>query len=297
MRHAFTILLKALLTVACVAASVAQSQDVQPTAVLFENVHIFDGKGSTLSALPNVLVRGNKIERISTAPILVDRSAETRIIQGGGRTLMPGLIDAHWHTMYAAVPLSVLMTGDIGYINLVAGQAASETLLRGFTSVRDVGGPALGLKRAIDEGRVNGPRIWPSGAMVSQSGGHGDFRMPYEVPAAQNAPPSRGELINGGVIADIPDDVRKRVREQLMLGATQIKLAAGGGVASSYDPIDVSQYTEAEFRAAVEAAENWGTYVTVHAYTPRAMKAAIAAGVRCIEHGQLDGRGDGQTDG
>ena len=89
------------------------------------------------------------------------------------------------------------------------------------------------------------------------------------------------------MIADDPAEVRKRVREQLMLGASQIKLAAGGGVASDYDPIDVSQYTEAEFSAAVEAAENWGTYVTVHAYTPRAIRAAIAAGVKCIEHGQL----------
>jgi imidazolonepropionase-like amidohydrolase len=121
--------------------------------------------------------------------------------------------------------------------------------------------------------------------MVSQSGGHGDFRMPYEVPAAPNAPLSRGEAINGGLIADSPDEVRKRVREQLMLGASQIKLAAGGGVASNYDPIDVSQYTEAEFRAAVEVAENWGTYVTVHAYTPRAIQTAVRAGVKCIEHG------------
>jgi imidazolonepropionase-like amidohydrolase len=123
--------------------------------------------------------------------------------------------------------------------------------------------------------------------MISQSGGHGDFRMPYEVPAAPNVPLSRGEAINGGVIADSPDEVRKRVREQLMLGASQIKLAAGGGVASPYDPIDVSQYTEAEFRAAVEAAENWGTYVTVHAYTPRAIQTAVRAGVKCIDHGQL----------
>ena len=277
----------ALLALGFLAPTAVQSQAAVPSAVLFENVRIFDGKGSTLSAPSNVLVRGNKIERISTAPIALDRRADTRIIQGGGRTLMPGLIDAHWHVAYAAVPMSVLMTGDIGYINLVAGKAAGDTLMRGFTSVRDVGGPSFGLKRAIDEGLVNGPRIWPSGAMVSQSGGHGDFRMPYEVPAARSAPPNRGEMINGGVIADSPDEVRRRVREQLMLGATQIKLAAGGGVASDYDPIDVSQYTEAEFRAAVEAAENWGTYVTVHAYTPRAIKAAIAAGVRCIEHGQL----------
>jgi len=283
----FGSLLKVLLAVGCLTPAVVQSQDARPTAVLFENVRIFDGKGSTLSAPSNVLVRGNKIERISTAPIPVDRRADTRIIQGGGRTLMPGLIDAHWHVIFASIPLSTILTGDMAYVHLVAGKAAGETLMRGFTSVRDVGGPAFGLKQAIDRGIVNGPRIWPSGAKVSQSGGHGDFRMRHEVPAPRNGPPPRGEAINAGVIADDPHEVRKRVREQLMLGASHIKLDAGGGVASEYDPIDVTQYTEAEFRAAVEAAENWGTYVTVHAYTPRAIKAAIAAGVMCIEHGQL----------
>lgn len=123
--------------------------------------------------------------------------------------------------------------------------------------------------------------------MISQTSGHGDFRLPYEVPAQLDAPLSRGEVISGGMIADGADQVLKRVREQLMLGASQIKLAVGGGVASNFDPIDVSQYTEAEFRAAVDCAENWGTYVTVHAYTPRAIQTAIRGGVRCIDHGQL----------
>ncbi len=269
----------------------AQQSTDSPAAVvstiLFTNVRIFNGKDLALSSPSNVLVRGNRIESISTGSIATDRSADATVIDGGGRTLMPGLIDAHWHSAMAATPMPVLLTADIGYINLLAGKAAGDTLMRGFTSVRDLSGPAFSLKRAIDGHVIDGPRIWPSGAMISQSGGHGDFRMPYEVPAADNAPSPRAEVINAGVIADGPDAVRKRVREQLMLGASQIKLAAGGGVASNYDPIDVSQYTEAEFRAAVEAAENWGTYVTVHAYTPRAIKAAIAGGVKCIDHGQL----------
>ncbi|HWK52047.1 MAG TPA: amidohydrolase family protein, partial [Steroidobacter sp.] len=277
----------AVLTIGVLMGVPVQAQNAPPAVVLFENVRIFDGKSSSLSAPSNVLVRGNKIERISSAPIPADRRADTRIVRGEGRTLMPRLIDAHWHAAMAALPLPMLMTADIGYINLVAGKTAGETLMRGFTSVRDVSGPTFGLKRAIDDGTINGPRIWPSGAMISQSGGHGDFRMPYEVPAAANAPLSHGEALNGGVIADSPDEVRKRVREQLMLGATQIKLAAGGGVSSIYDPIDVAQYSEAEFRAAVDAAENWGTYVTVHAYTPRAIQMAIRGGVKCIEHGQL----------
>jgi imidazolonepropionase-like amidohydrolase len=261
--------------------------DGGPAVVLFQDVRIFNGKDGRLSEPRHVLVRGNTIEKISTSPIPTDRSARTQLIDGGGRTLMPGLIDAHWHAAMAAVPMTVLMTADVGYINLVAGKAARDTLMRGFTSVRDLSGPTFSLKRAIDEGLVDGPRIWPAGAMISQSGGHGDFRMPYEMPAANGAPLGRGEAVNGGVIADSPDEVRKRVREQLALGASHIKLAAGGGVASHYDPIDVTQYTEAEFRAAVEAAENWGTYVTVHAYTPRAIATAIAGGVKCIDHGQL----------
>jgi imidazolonepropionase-like amidohydrolase len=200
---------------------------------------------------------------------------------------MPGLIDAHWHAMMASLAITVLLTADVGYITLVAADKARKTLMRGFTSVRDMAGPTFSLKRAIDQGLVAGPRIWPSGAMISQTGGHGDFRFPYEIPASPNAPLSRGDAIGGGAIADGVDRVLQRAREQLMLGASQLKLAAGGGVSSHYDPIDVSQYTEAEFRAAVDAAENWGTYVAVHAYTPRAIQTAIRGGVKCIEHGHL----------
>ncbi|WP_127133167.1 metal-dependent hydrolase family protein [Pseudoflavitalea rhizosphaerae] len=256
------------------------------TTILINNVQIFDGVSEKL-VTGNVLVQGDTISRISSAPIPVNRSAATKIIDGKGKFLMPGLIDAHWHTMMCAMPEMVLLTADIGYINLVAAHEAGKTLLRGFTSVRDLAGPSFGLKRAIDQGLTPGPRIYPSGAMISQSGGHGDFRMPYEVPSAPGAPLSHGDEMGAGAIADGVDAVLKRSREQLMMGATQLKLAAGGGVSSNYDPIDVSQYTEEEFHAAVEAAENWGTYVTVHAYTPRAIQAALRAGVKCIDHAQL----------
>ena len=145
----------------------------------------------------------------------------------------------------------------------------------------------FGLKRAIDEGVIPGPRIYPSGAMITVTSGHGDFRQPFEVPRVIGSPQSRGEQTGAAMIADSPDEVRVRVREQLLLGATQIKLTAGGGVASPHSPLDVSTFTEAELRAAVEAADNWGTYVTVHAYTPASIRRAIAAGVKCIEHGHL----------
>jgi imidazolonepropionase-like amidohydrolase len=159
--------------------------------------------------------------------------------------------------------------------------------MRGFTTVRDLGGPTFGLKRAIDEGIVTGPRIYPSGAVITVTSGHGDFRQPFEVPRIIGGTLTRMEQIGGSMVADSPDEVRVRVREQLMLGATQIKLTGGGGVASPHSPLDVSTFTEPELRAAVEAAENWGTYVTVHAYTPASIQRAIAAGVKCIEHGHL----------
>jgi imidazolonepropionase-like amidohydrolase len=200
---------------------------------------------------------------------------------------MPGLIDMHWHTMMVRPTPAALLAGDIGHLNLVAGAEATATLMRGFTTVRDLGGPAFGLKRAIDEGTVAGPRIYPSGAIITVTSGHGDFRQPFEVPRILGAPQSRGEQTGAAMIADSPDEVRVRVREQLMLGASQIKLTAGGGVASPHSPLDASTFTEAELRAAVEAAENWGTYVTVHAYTPVSIQRAIAAGVKCIEHGHL----------
>jgi imidazolonepropionase-like amidohydrolase len=263
------------------------AQDAPTAVTLFLNVRIFDGKSDTLSEPSHVLVRGNIIEKISTNPIPTDRRADTKLIDCGGRTLMPGLIDAHWHTMLVRPRHAELLTADIGYLNLQAGAEARDTLMRGFTTVRDLGGPSFGLKRAIDEGVIAGPRIYPCGALITITGGHGDFRQAPELPRTVGVPLSRGEQIGAAAIADSPDEVQVRVREQLMLGATQIKLTAGGGVASPHSPLDASTFTEAELRAAVEAAENWGTYVTAHAYTPVSIQRAIAAGVKCIEHGHL----------
>jgi imidazolonepropionase-like amidohydrolase len=250
-------------------------------------VRIFDGKAEGLSDTSNVMVRGNIIERVSSASIQPPADANVTVIDGGGRTLMPGLIDAHWHAMFVRPPVASLLTADTGYLNLLAGAEATATLLRGFTTVRDVGGPSFGLKQAIDEGVLAGPRIFPSGAIITITGGHGDFRPFTELPRILGGPLTRQETTGASMVADSPDEVRVRVREQLMQGASQIKLTAGGGVASPHSPLDVSTFTEPELRAAVEAAENWGTYVTVHAYTPAAIKRAIAAGVKCIEHGQL----------
>jgi imidazolonepropionase-like amidohydrolase len=260
---------------------------VSSGVTLYQNVRIFDGKSTELSPPSNVLVRGNTIERISVNPITVDTNTNVRVIAGDGRVLMPGLIDAHWHAFMAAIPQMLMMTADPSYLHLLAARQAKATLMRGFTTVRDLGGPVFGLKRAIDEGVVLGPRIYPSGAFILQTSGHGDFRFRFEVPRTLGGPLSHSEIEGVAAIADSPDEVRLRTREQLRQGASQIKLMAGGGVASPYNPIESTQYTEPEIRAAVEAAENWGTYVTVHAYTPRAIRQAVAAGVKCIEHGQL----------
>ena len=253
-------------------------------ATLFQNVRIFDGKSGALTAPSNVLVRRNVIERISTAPIAAE--AGTTVIAGGGRTLMPGLIDNHWHA-FLVRPTPAQMMGDFAFNTLAAGDEATDTLMRGFTTVRDVGGPVFGLKRAIDAGIVKGPRIYPSGAMITITSGHGDFRQFSDLPRTIGGMLTRMEQIGGSIVADSPDEVRARVREQLMQGASQIKLTAGGGVSSPHSPLDATTFTEAELRAAVEAAENWGTYVAAHAFISVAIRRAIAAGVKCIEHGFL----------
>lgn len=281
-----TILRRLAVIAICLFSAMSPAQKNTPEAAapefLFRNVRVFDGKSDTLSAPTSVLVRGNRIAEIGGSV----QSSGATIIDGAGRTLMPGLIDAHVHIMMDGLSQIGLLTSDVGFVNLVAAKQSTAMLMRGYTAVRDMGGPSFGLKRAIDMGIVAGPRIWPSGAMISQSGGHGDFRLPNDLPA----PPDSftyTERVNASAIADDPGMVRKRAREQLALGASQVKLMAGGGVSSSFDPIDVTQYTTEEMRAAVEAAENWNTYVAVHAYTPRAVRQAIEAGVKCIEHGQL----------
>ena len=278
----------ALSLVALGQASTVHSQDnstANVTATLFRNVRIFDGRGASLSAPSNVLIKGNLIARISTESIAAEPGVTS--IAGNGRTLMPGLIDAHWHAMLIRLSPAQSIVGDVGYNNIAAGVEATDTLMRGFTTVRDVGGPVFGLKAAIDEGLIAGPRIYPSGAFITVTSGHGDFRQLSELPRTIGGMLSRMEQIGGSMVADSPDEVRVRVREQLMQGASQIKLTAGGGVSSPFSPIDASTFTEPELRAAVEAAENWGTYVTVHAFTPAAIQRSIAAGVKCIEHGFL----------
>ena len=265
-------------------ASMAQTAPAAPET-LFTNVRVFDGKTARLSAPTSVLVRGNRIAAIGADAA----SPGATVIAGGGRTLMPGLIDVHVHLTFSSLTMMKLMAPDLtpATAEAAAAEQARAMLLRGFTSVRDVGGPVWGLKAGIDAGRYQGPRVWPTGATISQTGGHGDFRTPDERSRRFFGKPARAEQLGATFIADGRDDVLTATRENLRFGASQIKLMAGGGTSSAYDPVDVTQYTLDEMKAAVEAAADWNTYVTVHAYTDRAVQRAIEAGVKSVEHGQM----------
>ncbi|WP_438277160.1 amidohydrolase family protein [Nitrobacter sp.] len=259
----------------------------QPVAeTIFRNVRVLDVVGGHLGPPTSVVIRGNTIAAIGPS---ADADSKAEIIDGKGRTLMPGLIDVHVHMTFGAVLLSDLYDPKTTaeQLGAAAAKSATEMLLRGFTAVRDMGGPIFPLKKAIDSGKVRGPRIWPSGAIISQTSGHGDFRTPDERSRRFFGKPSRAEEEGATFIADGRDEVLTATRENLRMGASQIKIMGGGGTSSAYDPIDVTQYTLDEMKAAVDAASDWNTYVAVHAYTPRAVRRAMEAGVKCIEHGQL----------
>jgi imidazolonepropionase-like amidohydrolase len=253
--------------------------------VMFANFLLFDGRSSSLRGGLRLLVEGNRIKAIAAGGLTAPDGART--IDCGGRVMMPGLIDAHWHTIFAALPISDLISRDVGYIFLAASAEAERTLMRGFTTVRDLGGPSFALKQAIDQGLATGPRIYPSGAMITTTGGHGDMRPLSDLPRSPGGPLSYMERTGAANIADSPDEVRLRVREQLLQGASQIKLVGGGGVASPRTTLDMLTFSEPALRAGVEAAADRNTYVTVHAYPSAAIRRAIAAGAQCIEHGHL----------
>lgn len=261
----------------------AQASPTSP-AIMLTNLRLFDGKTARLRTGMSVLVRERRILAVATGAPAVPEG--TRIVDCGGRVLMPGLIDMHWHSMFASLPIQAIVGGNMAYVHLAASAQARDTLMRGFTTIRDAGGPAFALKQAIDEGLIAGPRIYPSGAMITTTGGHADFRAATEVPRTASSL-SAQERDGGSMIADTVDEVRVRVREQFLQGASQIKLVGSGGVSTPRSPLDMLTFTEAQLRAAVETASDWGTYVLVHGYTPPALQRFLAAGVQCIEHGHL----------
>eukprot|EP01134_Creolimax_fragrantissima_P000211 CFRG0211T1 len=263
------------------------------TGIVFRNVNVFDGQAPFLWTSRRVTVVGNAIhsvlaeEDIENDKLELEQNVDFTFVNGNQRTLMPGLIDSHWHSTLCPILTQKANTLDIGYIHAMATVEAEKTLLRGFTTVRDAGGPAFGLKMAIDEGSVNGPRIYPSGALISQTAGHADGRGLRDYPKIFGSPLSYSEY-NGMIFtADGPSEVLAAVRQQLRLGATQIKLTLSGGVASVFDQVDDLQFTAEEIRAATATAADAGTYVMSHVYTAAGIKRAIDNGVRSIEHGHL----------
>ena len=257
-----------------------QAQDTGETT-LFTNVKVFNGTDENLIDA-DVLVEGNLIKQVAKG---IKAPKGTVVIDCKGSVLMTGLIDAHWHAMYVGTPLAAVQNGDMVEIAARAVLKAESVLMRGFTTVRDMGGPSESIKKLIDGGVILGPRILPSGPPISQTSGHFDYRDYQGIPA-DNAEPLgywyRTRLLS---LADGVPEMLKRVRENLRMGDAQIKLAAGGGVASEYDPIDMAEYTVEEIKAAIDAAEDWNTYVAVHVNTDRAIRKSIEAGVKTIEHG------------
>lgn len=261
------------------APSMAQQEDFP---ILFTNVNVFDGVNEELIENANVFVVGNLIAEVSTEPLA---AANAKIIDGGGRTLMPGLMDAHVHLALVRRPSEILNQYDWMYVGALANEQAEKMLLRGFTTVRDIGGPTVGLHRAIEEGQIIGPRLFSSGPYITQTSGHGDFRNYNDLHPGIYGQYSLMEMQGWLIMADGPAEVTRAVREALRYGAKQIKMMAGGGVSSPYDPLHTIQGGPEEFSAAVRAAEQWGTYVAVHAYTDEAVRQAVEAGVKSIEHG------------
>ena len=251
---------------------------------LFKNVHVLDVRAGRLLEDHQVLVEGDTIRELSGRPITTQSA---HVIDGGGRTLMPGLIDCHAHVTFSATNLALLAQTPNTTLALRALPILRGMLRRGFTTVRDAGGADWALKQAIEDGMdgtVIGPRLFVSGPALSPTGGHGDFRPRSD----RLLPIGCGcQRLASTRVVDGVDDVRRAVRELLQMGADQIKIMSSGGVASPTDPVNALGYSLEETRAIVDEAAARHTIVLAHAYTPEAIRRAVECGVRSIEHGNL----------
>lgn len=247
------------------------------------NANVFDGKNKKLKENATIIIDKNIIKEITNDNISLENFEE--VIDAGNRTVIPGLIDNHVHIATASNIRGEARVDE----EVVHGvRTARDILLRGFTTVRDAGGVIYGIKKGIDEGIIDGPRIFPSNAYISQTCGHGDLRSSRADYRVTDGLYTSAKIMGGRTyIADGVSEMLRAVREQLFLGASQIKIMAGGGVASIYDPIGTIQFTYEEMKAAVDAAADYGTYVMAHLYTNESMQRAARAGVKSFEHGQL----------
>ena len=248
---------------------------------LFRNLRLFDGLADSLAEDMEILVEGERIKEVADRPIT---ASGARVVDCGGRTLMPGLIDAHIHAYGVDADLGRLDFLPRSLQALRAAERLKDSLKRGFTTVRDAGGADWGLKIAVDTGLIPGPRLFHPGRALSPTGGHGDMRPNIFLEQFCGCcAPSQAIA----VIADGVDEVRKAVRAELKRGAHAIKIMASGGVASPSDPIYALQYSDEEIACAVWEAKAWRSYVLAHAYTPESISRAVRLGVRSIEHANL----------
>ena len=280
-------LLTALLLTALglVSGASLAADDAPPPQTLFKNVNVFNGTEDRLYENHQVLVEGNTIKAISAGEI--ETKSHATVIDGGGRTLMPGLIDSHVHLnltgLFHSFDQAEFARWDA--VGAMAAANARDYLMDGYTTVRDACGQGDGLKDLIDKDILVGPRIYPSGACIGPTSGHGDWRSPRS--RALGGPKSTVEVLGFVEIADGPDAIRAATRRNLSNGASQIKLMAGGGVSSKLDPLWSRAYSVEEMKAAVDAAAFFDTYVLVHAYTDETISNALDAGVKVIDHGQM----------
>jgi imidazolonepropionase-like amidohydrolase len=254
------------------------------TSFLFTNAALLDPLKPDLLEGHSVLIEDGLVKEVSDRPL---QSAAARTIDLKGKTLMPGLIDLHVHTIAIQYNLPGQVTLPNVFVTLKALPVLQGMLRRGFTTVRDAGGAGLALKQSIEQGLALGPRLFIACRSLSQTGGHGDIRARYDFQAMDT--PCACCIRVGALsrIADGVDEVRRAVRQELQMGADQIKIMASGGVSSPTDPIGALGYSEDEIRAIVAEASARGTYVMAHAYTPDSMQRAVRFGVRTIEHGNL----------
>jgi imidazolonepropionase-like amidohydrolase len=252
-------------------------------AILFRNAKVFDGWNEACPEGMDVLVEDGVIAEVSDRPL---KSASAEVLDCAGRVLMPGMIDAHVHTSGATTDVHQGVNANPTYYAHYAARHLQNSLDHGFTTVRDVGGGDHGLASAIRDGLLAAPRFFYAGRMISQTGGHADFRRVSDHPAMMLCDcAKRADLFS--CIVDGVDSVRAAVREELRRGAHHIKIMGSGGVASPSDPVNRCQYSEDEIATAVEEAERWGVYVASHCHPAAAVRRAVRLGVRTVEHGTL----------
>jgi imidazolonepropionase-like amidohydrolase len=267
----------------CVLPTDSDAQE-EINRILITNVNVFNGLSDKLALNQDVLVEGNLIQKIGQD---LAKAEGATVIDGGGHTLMPGLIDAHVHLIWNT-GVGRLLDGYPDYIAALGLVEAENTLMRGFTTVRDTGGQVMGISQAIDEGYHIGPRIYAAGAAIGMTSGHADFRSRNLRPRQLGGPvETELERLGMTVFADGVPEVLSASREQFRQGAQFLKIFAGGAVTGLRDPLDIAEYSQEELNAAAGEAKRWNTYLAVHAYTDRSIASSLSAGAMSIEHANL----------